>query len=117
MPVNLVRLLPFALLFSALSAQAQVEDLPGSADHPLISRLSGSHLVAFDEQEFERYSLMTGLWNPKENQYRAREVEGRISRCSARDYLDSQFTIIKQPAGAQGSADEPAAGTGSRAVR
>lgn len=80
MPVNLVRLLPFALLFSALSAQAQVEDLPGSADHPLISRLSGSHLVAFDEQEFERYSLMTGLWNPKENQYRAREVEGRISR-------------------------------------
>ncbi len=37
--------------------------------------------------------------------------------CSAREFLDSKFTIIMQPAGAQGSVREPAAGTGSGAVR
>ncbi|HRJ21644.1 MAG TPA: OmpA family protein [Bryobacteraceae bacterium] len=80
MPSHLARPLLFALLCGALLAQAQVQDLPGTADHPLISRLSGSHLIAFDEQEFERYPLMTGLWIPRVNQYTTREVEGRISR-------------------------------------
>ncbi len=69
-----------ALLLTAFLAPAQVQDLPGTADHPLISRLAGSHLIAFDEQEFERYPLMTGLWIPKVNQYTTREVEGRIFR-------------------------------------
>ena len=37
--------------------------------------------------------------------------------CSACALLDSKYAIIKQPAGAQGSAREPAAGTGSSGVR
>lgn len=40
-----------------------------------------------------------------------REAAGR--ECSARDFLDSKFTIIMQPSGAQGGAREPAAGIGN----
>jgi OmpA-OmpF porin, OOP family len=69
-----------ALFLAALIAPAQVQDLPGTSDHPLISRLAGSHLVTFDEQEFDRYSLLTGKYDTKLRQNPTLDVEGRVTR-------------------------------------
>jgi hypothetical protein len=41
----------------------------------------------------------------------AMEGDDNSSVCSARDFLDSKFTIIMRPAAAQGDAREPAAET------
>lgn len=61
-------------------AFAQIPDLPGTSDHPLVSRFAGSALVTQDLQEFDRYSLITGLQGNNRNKDSLLDVEGKVTR-------------------------------------
>ncbi len=49
----------FSFLLLTTFAYTQT-DIEGSKDHPLISRYPGSHIVFYDEQDYNEYSIATG---------------------------------------------------------
>jgi OmpA-OmpF porin, OOP family len=52
------------ILFFSINLFAQLlfaqKDVDGSKDHPLISRYPGSHIVYYNEQDYNEYSIATG---------------------------------------------------------
>jgi len=55
---------------------AWAEDVPGSADHPLIPRYEGSEIVRYEAEGFNEYSLRTG----KEAKTGTVPLEGKLTR-------------------------------------
>lgn len=43
-----------------VSGTAGAADLPGSKDHPMVSRYEGSEIVKYDQRAFDAYSLIVG---------------------------------------------------------
>ena len=48
------------LLALFLSQNTYAEDVPGSSDHPMVSRYEGSSIVDYDFREFDEYEILLG---------------------------------------------------------
>lgn len=74
-----------AALPGSTGAIAQTSDAPGSADHPMVSRYTGSFIDGYAVDEFDEYRLALGpaVWN-QDNSARipqdAATLQGRITR-------------------------------------
>lgn len=51
------RLIAVAGLAVVVATAASAEDIAGSADHPLVGRFDGSHIVAYDFRDFDEYAF------------------------------------------------------------
>ncbi len=60
---------------------AAQDDLPGSSDHPLVSRYAGSYIVGYDSREFDAYELLTGAVSGQRPSSVA-TLEGKITEIS-----------------------------------
>ncbi|HSP86990.1 MAG TPA: OmpA family protein [Ignavibacteriaceae bacterium] len=70
-------LLLFIFLFPFLKAQ---NDIPGSKDHPLITRYPGSYIAYYEEQQFDEYSIATGPQTGYKKIDKWLPVEGKFTR-------------------------------------
>jgi OOP family OmpA-OmpF porin len=72
------------LLTSPLPAAAQSEDLPGSADHPIVSRYAGSVIDGYEVHDFSDYDLPLGAAIKDDAGNRVpsekESLEGRVTR-------------------------------------
>ena len=75
----------FCLLFFFVSGVAAA-DVPGSADHPLLSRYAGSNIIGYKQSAFDEYRLITGkvttrgYMNPEVVMESEQDLEGKITR-------------------------------------
>lgn len=64
------------------------QDVPGSSDHPLISRYEGSEILKYETEEFTDYSLLTGpakkTGGIEQNRDAATALEGKLTRVTYR---------------------------------
>ncbi|MEN3043797.1 MAG: DUF4892 domain-containing protein [Candidatus Hydrothermales bacterium] len=71
------------LFFMNLSTFAQERDVPGSKDHPLISRFPGSRIVHYEVKTFEKLYLLSGpitSISPEDVEVAKKEViEGKVT--------------------------------------
>ncbi len=61
-------------------ASGQEKDLPGSKDHPLISRYAGSVIVGYDTKEYDELVLVLGQIKKGNVPSRSLKVEGKLTR-------------------------------------
>lgn len=71
----MIRLILAALIALLPAAAAAQDDVPGSADHPLVGRFDGSAITGYEALDFDVYRLPTA---PGAEGFR--EVEGRVTR-------------------------------------
>lgn len=71
--------IPCFLLIASFAVFAQ-QDIPGSEDHPLISRYPGSVIKWYDVQEFDRYKIATGPVTGYRHINEWLQVEGKVTR-------------------------------------
>jgi outer membrane protein OmpA-like peptidoglycan-associated protein len=76
-----------ALVFGLASlalARAATADIPGSRDHPLVSRYAGSVIIDYDVRDFDGYAIMTGPASTRggksENASSTLALEGRVTK-------------------------------------
>jgi len=69
-----------ALLISTCAAAADPPDLPGSKDSPLISRYSGSSLVAYADINFDQETLPLTNQIDGDHFVKGETIEGKITR-------------------------------------
>lgn len=78
-----------AALFMVLpgSALAQLSDVKGSKDHPLVSRYGGSVIIGYDFRKFDEFTIPLGVLRrtgggtpPALEPVSSRRVEGRVTR-------------------------------------
>jgi outer membrane protein OmpA-like peptidoglycan-associated protein len=74
-----ITLLFFGALLLSLPLTAQ-KDVPGAADHPLISRYPGSVIAWYDVQAFSRYKIATGPVTGYRKIDEWLPVEGKVTR-------------------------------------
>lgn len=55
------RIALFTIAFVAQAVFAQAEDIPGSADHPLVGRFETAFINAYDRRDFDEYGFPTGV--------------------------------------------------------
>lgn len=67
------------LLPLALTLLAQTPDIPGSKDHPLISRYPGSHITFYAVKEYDQYNFPVGRVGP-DGVPKTQSIEGKITR-------------------------------------
>lgn len=71
-----------------VSVSVSAGDLPGSKDHPMVSRYEGSEIVKYDQRAFEAYPLIVGKIDKRggravhPDSYRA--LEGKMTRVAYR---------------------------------
>ena len=70
----------FALLGGLLGMPAVAEDVPGSKDHPVVSRYPGSEIRWYDVQAFEPYAIATGPVTGYREISEWTETQGRTTR-------------------------------------
>ena len=74
----------FTGLSCLLLTVARAADVPGSQDHPMISRYQGSEIVRYDKTDFDEYALLveraTAYGGKSENLQATRPLEGRTTR-------------------------------------
>lgn len=81
------------LLGAAASALAQVADVKGSKDHPLVSRYAGAVIIGYDFRKFDEFVIPLGVLkhtadrpaagggtHPTFGPARSQKVEGRVTR-------------------------------------
>jgi OmpA-OmpF porin, OOP family len=81
------------LLGAAVSALAQVSDVKGSKDHPLVSRYAGSVIIGYDFRKFDEFVIPLGVLKragdrpaagggsqPVFEPAKTQRVEGRVTR-------------------------------------
>lgn len=73
-----------AVLSLAGALAAPAADVAGSQDHPLLSRVPGSEIVAWDQKEFDSCTLIVGEGTTKDGFEATRTVEGRVTRIGYR---------------------------------
>ena len=81
--VLLTALLSIPAWFAPCDGAAQ-EDLPGSSDHPLVSRYAGSYIVKYDSREFDAYELLTGAVS-RQGPSSVVSLEGKVTEISYRN--------------------------------
>ncbi|GFE80543.1 membrane protein [Steroidobacter agaridevorans] len=60
---------------------ARAADVPGSKDHPVISRYSGSEILKYETKDFDSFSLPTGqVRDRRSGASSSQALEGRITR-------------------------------------
>lgn len=72
----------FLLLASIHLNGHAASDIPGSKDHPLISRYPGTHIIAYDITEFDQFALPVGIPKQSSNNqdpYTIKNIEGKIT--------------------------------------
>ena len=87
------RLTVMMLLGAAASAPAQVSDVKGSKDHPMVSRYAGSVVIGYDFRKFDEFVIPLGVLkragdrpaagggtNAKFEPVKSQRVEGRVTR-------------------------------------
>ena len=68
-----------AAVISSLAAHAA--DVPGSKDHPVVSRYAGSDILKYETKDFDSFSLPTGQVRDRRSGASASQaLEGRITR-------------------------------------
>jgi outer membrane protein OmpA-like peptidoglycan-associated protein len=67
------------------------EDVPGSSDHPLVSRYAGSYIVKYDSREFDAYELLTGAV-ARQGPSSVASLEGKVTEISYRN-PDARSTL------------------------
>ena len=74
-------LLASIFMLSAGPVLAQTGDVPGSRDHPLISRYEGATIIDYETKEFDAYELLLGP-NPgkEENLDEGQMLEGAVTK-------------------------------------
>jgi outer membrane protein OmpA-like peptidoglycan-associated protein len=80
--MNLVRRIAISVVFCALSAtllSAQAHDMPGSKDHPLISRYPGSVIDEYAAKAYDAYTLPLGKMGQGELA-KSQPLEGKFTR-------------------------------------
>jgi outer membrane protein OmpA-like peptidoglycan-associated protein len=89
MPQRDIRLSLFIFIIITLliATSGWAADLPGSKDHPLIKRFSGSEIVGYDTKRFDEYSLQTSTFKRYDIDRKKREyakppmkLEGSVTR-------------------------------------
>ncbi len=63
---------------------AAQDDLPGSSDHPLVSRYAGSYIVGYDVRDFDAYQLLTGAVS-RQGPSSATSLQGKVTEISYRN--------------------------------
>ena len=82
------RLLVAVVQLSPLASRgaAQMRDVDGSQDHPIVSRYAGSTVIGYDVREFDEFELPLGPLERQEGggiqvrPTKSRKVEGRVTR-------------------------------------
>lgn len=73
-----------ASVLPSRDAGAQLRDVAGSADHPMISRYAGSTIIGYDVRRFDEFTLPLGPVRPTGSgtvtAAKTQKVEGRVSR-------------------------------------
>ncbi|WP_419911226.1 OmpA family protein [Hoeflea sp.] len=69
----------WALVAIVFSTGASAEDIAGSADHPLVGRFDGSHIVAYDFREFDEYAFASAPAT-KRDPDNLEAIEGAVTR-------------------------------------
>ena len=75
----------------APSVGAAQDDVPGSSDHPLVSRYAGSYIVKYDSREFDAYELLTGAVS-RQGPSSVASLEGKVTEISYRN-PDARSTL------------------------
>lgn len=69
------------LCLSPLLGYAQKADIPGSQDHPLISRYPGLVITMYSAKEFDDFLLPLGKLDPSKGTFaKSQQVEGKVTR-------------------------------------
>ncbi len=80
----LKKLIIFTLTICFITAPSffakEKADIKGSKDHTLISRYPGSIIVNYTMNEFDEYTLPTGLPNRKGKLTKTKKLEGKVTR-------------------------------------
>jgi OOP family OmpA-OmpF porin len=83
-----VLILSAALLAAVGAAPVRGADVPGSHDHPLVSRYAGSEIIKYDTRSFDEYGLLvrkvTHYGGKGKNMDAAQVLEGPVTRISYR---------------------------------
>ena len=66
-----------SIFFLGLDAQ---EDIPGSQDHPLLTRFPGSYIASYEVNKFQEYTISTGPVTGYRYIKDQQKVEGKVSR-------------------------------------
>ncbi|MCY6380039.1 OmpA family protein [Hoeflea prorocentri] len=74
-----VQMAAYTLLATALATSAVAEDIAGSADHPLIGRFEGSHILAYDYRDFDEYAFPNAPAKKRDPE-NAKSIEGVVTR-------------------------------------
>lgn len=74
-----------AAALSASAALAQLSDVKGSKDHPMVSRYAGSVIIGYDFRKFDEFVIPLGPLKRAANQQdfelaKSQRVEGRVTR-------------------------------------
>jgi len=73
-----------ATVLPSRDARAQLRDVAGSADHPMISRYAGSTIIGYDVRRFDEFTLPLGpiriTGSGTLTAAKTQKVEGRVSR-------------------------------------
>jgi outer membrane protein OmpA-like peptidoglycan-associated protein len=76
-----LRIVLAASAAAIVSLAAQAADVPGSKDHPVVSRYAGSEILKYEVKDFDSFSLPTGAVRDRRSGASASQaVEGRITR-------------------------------------
>ncbi len=77
--ITIARLTTFLMLFSMVAgnAMAQNGDVPGSRDHPLVSRYVGATIIDYDAKAYDAYTLPLGP--TAESDGKQETLEGRVT--------------------------------------
>lgn len=78
------KVLGVALVTAFLTVPASAADVPGSKDHPLVSRIPGSEILQYEEEEFGQLAVPLGAATGKGEFADRQMVEGRITRIGYR---------------------------------
>src|ERR1035437_10838328 len=69
------------LCLGPLLASAQKTDIPGSKDHPLITRYPGLAITIYSVKDFDDFLFPLGKLDPSSSKFaKSQHVEGKVTR-------------------------------------
>src|SRR5579863_3218896 len=68
------------LVVAPVLALGQGQDVEGSKDHPLVSRYTGSWIIAYAFKEYDEYLFPTGKLVAEDKLQKSEHLEGKITR-------------------------------------
>ena len=81
------------LFLMPLLASAQNADIPGSHDHPLLSRYPGMVITKYSVKDFDEYLFPLGKLNPATSKFaKSEQVDGKVTRIYY-DYPEDRSTL------------------------